>query len=510
MPISKIKLKLGSFKSKEKPEYWLTRYIILRFLGFIYFAAFFSLATQVIPLIGENGLSPAKNFLETFHFESKLSAFWHLPTIFWFYISDNLMLYLAWAGVILSLVVFIGFANVPVMFALWLSYMSFVHVGQTWYSYGWEIQLIETGFLAMFLCPLWNARPFPKTAPPKQAIWLFRWLTFRIYLGAGLIKIRGDTCWRDLTCLYYHYETQPIPNPLSRYVHFMPNWFHRLGVLWNHFIELVVPWFVFWPGIVRYAAGTLLISFQLILILSGNLSFLNYITILPAIACFDDKFFRKILPKKLVQKAEFAAKNQVRRKAHPAIAYALIILVAWLSIPVFQNLISSGQIMNTSFNQWNLVNTYGAFGSVGKERYELILEGTTDEIITDKTQWKEYEFIAKPGNISRQLPVIAPYQPRIDWQIWFAAFQRPEHNPWLLHLIWKLLDNDKDTLNLLANNPFKEKPPNYIRVQYYRYEFTKPGSSTYWERSYIGQWLPPLSKQTEGFKEYIEANGWKN
>ena len=171
---------------------------------------------------------------------------------------------------------------------------------------------------------------------------------------------------------------------------------------------------------------------------------------------------------------------------------------------------SSRQIMNTSFNQWDLVNTYGAFGSVGKERYELILEGTTDETITDKTEWREYNFIAKPGSISRPFPVIAPYQLKIDWQIWFAAFERPENNPWLIHLIWKLLDNDKNALSLLADNPFPDKNPKYIRVQYYRYKFAKPGYKNYWERAYIGEWLPPMSKGTKGFKDYIENNGWKN
>lgn len=514
MPFSKIKIlfqnKLKFKTQKEKPQYWLTRFVFLRLLGFVYFFAFLSLATQVIPLIGENGLLPAKNFLSTFHL-GKFDAFLNLPTIFWFKMSDGFLLFLAWLGVALSFVVMIGFANSIIMLILWFIYMSFVHIGQIFYGYGWEIQLLETGFLAIFLCPLCDLNPFPKSAPPKQVIWLLRWLAFRINIGAGLIKLRGDPCWRDLTCLYYHYETQPIPNPLSRYLHFMPKWFHNLGVLWNHFIELIVPFFVFYPKIARHVAGILLISFQFILILSGNLSFLNWLTILPAIACFDDSFFRKILPKWIVNKAEFSAKNQVTKKYKNIIPWALIILVAWLSIPVVQNLLSSRQYMNTSFNQWDFVNTYGAFGSVGKERYELILEGTDDQIVTSQTKWKEYDFKAKPDNIYRTLPIIAPYQPRIDWQIWFAAMQRPEQNPWLIHLIWKLLDNDKDALSLLANNPFPDKAPKYIRVQFYKYEFTKPGESeAIWKRTYVGQWLPPLSKSTQGFKEYIEANGWKN
>lgn len=502
-------------KKEKKPEYWLTRFLILRALGLVYFFAFLSLATQVIPLIGENGLLPANIYLEAVgsQFSSKFDAFIKLPTIFWANVSDNFLLILAWAGVIMSIIVLIGFANVPIMLLLWFIYLSFVNIGQLWYSYGWEIQLLETGFLVIFLCPLWSLNPFPKTPPLTPVIWLFRWLAFRIHLGAGLIKIRGDQCWRDLTCLIYHYETQPIPNPLSPYFHFMPIWFHKLGVLWNHFIELIVPFFIFYPRILRHIAGILLISFQFILILSGNLSFLNWITIVPVIACFDDRFLRKILPKFIVNKAIIASKSQTPikyDKVKKIIAVILSITIAWLSIPVIRNLMSEHQYMNTSFNQLHLVNTYGAFGSIGKERYELILESTNESTITTKTKWKEYEFKAKPGNPNRKLPVIAPYQPRIDWQIWFAAMQRPQQNPWLLHLIWKLLDNDKDALSLIANNPFPDSPPKFIRVQFYRYKFSKLGEEAVWSREYVGVWLPPLSKSNSEFRRYIEMNGWKS
>jgi len=503
-----IKKWLNKLKQSTS-EYILTSFVLLRFLGFVYFFAFLSLATQVIPLIGENGLLPAKSFLASFRFESQPAAFMHLPTIFWFYLSDNFLLILAWIGVILSFILLIGYANGLMMLLLWFLYMSFVHIGQLWYSYGWEIQLLETGFLAVFLCPFLDPRPFAK--PPKAIIWLFRWLAFRIYLGAGLIKLRGDPCWKELTCLYDHYETQPIPNPLSPYFHYMPKWFHKLGVLWNHFVELIVPWFVFYPRIARYMAGILMISFQLILISSGNLSFLNWLTIIPSIACFDDNFFRKILPKWLLNKSEKMHHKKLSR-FYTLASIILLFVVAWLSIPVIQNLLSTRQIMNTSFNKLNLVNTYGAFGSVGDTRYELIIEGAAEEAISEKTQWKEYDFKAKPGNLYKTLPIIAPYQPRIDWQIWFAAMQRPEHNPWLLHMMWKLLDNDKETLSLLDNNPFPDKPPKYIRIQFYKYEFAEPGNNEdkVWERTYIGQWLPPLSKSTQGFRDYLIAYGWES
>ena len=497
----------------SKPTYFLTCFLFLRLLGFIYFFAFLSLAIQVLPLLGEKGLLPAENYVNNVnaHFGSSSKAFWELPSLFLFHLSDTSLQILAWLGVLLSLIFLIGYANVPLLAILWFLYLSFVNIGQLWYSYGWEIQLLETGFLAIFLVPLWDARPFPKIAPPTAVIWLLRWLAFRIYLGAGLIKIRGDPCWRDLTCLIYHYETQPIPNPLSPWLHFLPVWFHKLGVLWNHLVELIAPFFVFWPRIARHAAGILLISFQFFLILSGNLSFLNWLTILPVIACFDDGFLRRFLPKIWVVKAEEAARTAKGNKYQTIFSWALLILIALLSLPVILNLLSSQQIMNTSFNNFHLVNTYGAFGSVGKERYELILQGTADNIIIPETEWKEYEFTAKPGNVTRPLPIIAPYQPRIVWQIWFAAMQRPEQNPWLIHLIWKLLQNEPLALQLLANNPFPDQPPRYIRVEFYRYEFAEPWKEgqAVWKRTYAGEWLPPLSNETPGLKEFMEKNRWE-
>ena len=224
-------------------SYWLTRFAILRLLGFVYFIAFLSLARQVLPLIGHNGLLPADLFLQQAgaHLGSRFAAFIRLPSVFWWGAPDSALAGLAWFGTAVSAAVFLGYANGLMMIVLWGLYMSYVHVGQDWFSYGWDIQILETGALGIFLCPLLDGRPFPKRPPPVAVIWLMRWLTLRIMLGAGLIKMRGDACWRDLTCLYYHYETQPIPGPLSRALHFAPHWFQKAGVLWNHVIELAVP-----------------------------------------------------------------------------------------------------------------------------------------------------------------------------------------------------------------------------------------------------------------------------
>ena len=236
-------------------SYWLTRFVILRLLGFVYAVAFLVAANQLVPLIGEHGLTPANDFLRSSFKRNSAReppACYDCPTLFWFGISDNALLIFSWIGFALSLVVLAGYANAIILAILWAMYMSIVHIGQIWYGYGWEIQLLETGFLSIFLCPLLDGRPFPKCRPPILVIWLFRWLGFRIMIGAGLIKLRGDPCWRDLTCLYYHYETQPIPSPISRYLHFAPHWLLKFETAWNHFVELVVPWFSFGPRTARH------------------------------------------------------------------------------------------------------------------------------------------------------------------------------------------------------------------------------------------------------------------
>lgn len=493
-------------------SYWLTRFVLLRLLGFVYLAAFVSLAWQVLPLIGAHGLTPATDFLARIQVQtgSRAAGFFTLPSIFWWGVGDGALRSLAWVGVGLSAVVLLGYANGLLLGALWVLYTSYSNIGQEWYGYGWEIQLLETGFLAMFLVPFFDGRPFSRRPPPVVIIWLFRWLAFRIMLGAGLIKLRGDACWRDLTCLYYHYETQPIPNPLSRSFHFLPHWLQRLSVLWNHLIELVVPWFAFGPRRVRHVAGVLLISFQGTLILSGNLSFLNYLTIVPMLACFDDSFLARVLPGPLVRAARRASEQVRPSRVHDFAVYVYAAIIAVLSIAPTLNLLSGQQVMNGSFDRFHLVNTYGAFGSVGRERREIIFEGTSDETLGPETKWKPYEFPFKPGDPLRRPGIIAPLQPRLDWAIWFAAMSTPSEYLWTLHFVWKLLHNDAGTLSLLANNPFPRQPPRYIRARLYRYQFAPPGNPTgaWWQREFIADWLPPLSTADPIWDETHRALGW--
>jgi len=479
-----------------RPTFWLTRFLILRLLGAIYAIAFLAAINQVPPLIGSHGLLPADTFIHRIsNAIGSASGFFRLPSIFWFGHSDTTLLAAAWLGFLLSLLVTAGFANAIIMATLWIVYMSFVNIGQEWYGYGWEIQLLETGFLAIFLCPLLNPRPFPKQPPPTPIIVLFQWLICRIMLGAGLIKLRGDVVWRNGTALYYHFETQPIPGPLSRWFHFLPRGILKGGIYFNWLAELIAPFFVFWPRIARHVAGVVMILLQLVLILSGNLSFLNWLTIVPALACFDDGFWAKILPKALVQKAIAAETTAEPSRPMTVTAWVITILIGLLSIQPVLNMLSPQQIMNTSFDPLNLVNTYGAFGSVGEQRLNVVFEGTTDSIPTDSARWIEYDYKALPVALDKRPPQVAPYQPRLDWQMWFASMSTPDEYPWTLTLIKQLLHNDPGALSLFANNPFPNKPPLYIRAILYRYSFAQPGNSQHrwWNRTRLGApWLPAM------------------
>jgi hypothetical protein len=495
-----------------RPTYWLTRFVILRLLGAIYAVAFLVAINQIIPLIGKDGLLPLDIFIQrvSVALGSPGAGFARLPSLFWFAHSDANLLTAAWIGFALSCLVMAGFANAIILAILWILYMSFVHVGQDWYGYGWEIQLLETGFLAIFLCPLLDPRPFPKHEPPMPIIVLFRWLAFRIMLGSGMIKIRGDEVWRNGTALYYHFETQPLAGPFSRWFHFLPRIILKMGVWYNFLAELIAPWFVFGPRVARQIAGTVIVILQIILVLSGNLSFLNWLTIVPALACFDDGFWSKLLPPIIVRKAEAAIANAKPSRPMKITAWIITVLVAVLSLqPVF-NILSPRQIMNTSFDPYDLVNTYGAFGSVGRERFNVVFEGTMDETPDSNAYWKAYPYKGLPVDLDKRSPQIAPYQLRLDWQMWFAAMSTPDEYPWTINLISKLLHNDQGAVSLFADNPFPDKPPLFIRAVLYHYSFAKPGNAegNWWNRERLGDWLPPLSANDPRLIESLKTGEW--
>lgn len=499
------RIRLGVFGSTSR--YWLTRIFFLRGLGFIYAVAFLSLALQLRPLIGIDGLLPAAAYLERLRAEyGSLRAYFSVPTVFWFVDTDAVLVACAWLGFGLSTLVIAGYANSVVLLALWLLYLSFVHIGQIFYGYGWEMLLLETGFLAVFLAPPW--RLSRNEEPPRVVVWMLRWVLFRLMFGAGLIKVRGDACWTELTCLYYHYETQPLPNPLSRAIHHAPRLVLTLGVAFNHVVELIVPFGYFAPARVRHVAGVLTVIFQLCLILSGNLSFLNWLTLVIALACFDDRALSRLVPRRWLEpllEAESAALPLSRSRR--SVLALLVFGVGVLSINPLVNLLSPTQRMNEAYDPFHLVNSYGAFGSVSRRRYEVVLEGCGTSAL-DTCQWREYELPCKPGDVQRRPCVVAPYQLRLDWQMWFAALGTYEQQPWIVHLMYKLLSGERAVKTLLASDPFPERPPKYVRALLYEYQFSRPGEEAYWRRTLVGEYVRPVALHDAGVKSFLSAYGW--
>ncbi len=490
--------------------YWLTRFMILRLLGIIYAVAFLVAINQIVPLIGADGLLPVSIYIKQISAAiGSTEGFIKLPSIFWFNYSDTALLTVCWLGFILSCIVIAGYANAIMLAVLWFLYMSIVHLGQDWYGYGWEIQLLEIGFLAIFLCPLIDMPPFPKYAPPTTIIVLFRWLIFRIMFGAGLIKIRWDVNWRNGTALWYYFETQPIPGPFSRWFHFMPRTVLKIGVWFNFLAELASPLFVFWPRIARHIAGVIIVLFQLNIIISGNLSFLNWLTIIPALACFDDGLWSKILPRKLVQKAKAAASAAPISKPMQTTAWIVTVIIVFLSVAPVINILSPKQIMNTSFDPLDIVNTYGAFGTVDQERLNVVFEGTADNDSSDNAHWKPYIYKGLPVLLNKWPPQIAPYQLRLDWQMWFASMSTPDEYPWTFNLMWKLLHNNAGTVSLFAGNPFPGKPPQYMRAMLYHYKFLRRNpKGLWWSREKVGEWIQPLSADDPRLIDFLKGNSW--
>jgi len=470
----------------------LTRLLIQRGTAAIYFVAFLTVIRQFKPLLGERGLLPVPAFLQR-------STWRETPSLFHWRYSDRLLDIVAVAGLVLSGCGLLGFTergpiwiSVAVWLLLYFLYLSLVNVGQNFFGFGWESMLLEAGFFTAFLGPA-------HTQPTVIPVLILRWMLFRTEMGAGLIKLRHDPCWRDLTCLYYHYETQPLPNPLSWYFHRVPQPMHRFSALVSHFIQVIVPFALFAPQPIASIAGALIIFHQFVLIVSGNYSWLNWLTVILGLSAFDDQILSLVIP-------HYTPTLVTRPIAFDILLYLLAGATIALSIKPALNLISPSQMMNYSYNPFHLVGAYGAFGQVGRERYEIVIEGTTDRVITPATQWLEYAFKAKPGDPTRMPPQVAPYHLRLDWLIWFLPFsvvvtpsgiRIPGYSRWFFNFIQRLLSNDPAILRLMGPNPFPDAPPAFIRALFYRYRYTTPEqkrqTGAWWTRQLLGVYLPPIS-----------------
>ena len=438
--------------------------LLFRGLGALYFVAFVAVLKQFRPLLGERGLLPVPDYVAR-------TEFWGSPSLFYWRYSDRLLMAVAGLGLALSALIVTGVPlhsfslSMGIWLTLWALYLSVVNVGQHFYGFGWESMLLEAGFFAAFLGPApaqWSWIP----------VWILRWMLFRVEFGAGLIKLRHDKCWRDLTCLHYHYESQPIPNATSWYFHRLPGVMHKASVLGSHFIQLVVPFGLFLPQPIAAVAGGLLMFHQFWLIVSGNYAWLNWLTLVLG----------------------FSAFPALAWPEGPAWAGPLLVAVGvgtlLLSVQPTMNLFSKHQLMNHCYNPWRLVNTYGAFGSVTRKRYEIVLEGLVEG------EWREYDFKAKPGRLDRRPPQVAPYHLRLDWQMWFLPFSGPRFSKlrdgWFLMFAQKLLQGDAATLGLLGPTPWG--PPESVRAQFYHYRYStgeeRRATGHWWVRQWVCEYMP--------------------
>lgn len=480
-------------------RYWISRRLYLAGLGFIYFVIGLMLFQQGPALIGPEGLAPIERLTEMAisQGQSTWNLFRSYPSFLFFWNSDIFLQCLGFGVMALALILILGWGNLPVLFLLWLVQLSLVNGGGLFFSFGWETMMLEMTFLSFFIVHPWRLDLTDRRnwVPTFFSFFPLLWMLFRLMFGAGLIKVRGDACWLDFTCMNFHYETQPNPHFLSWYYHFAPQWFHTFEVLTTHFYELVVPFFLFLIRPLRILGALIIIVFQLTLISTGNLAFLNWQTIVLALVAFDDQFWLKALPTRWLPSSWNLEEAQPSR-FNRYFSYMVCIGVLVLSYQPLVNMVSPQQRMNASFDRFHLINSYGLFGSITKKRMEIIISGAQDERALKQGVWKEYEFICKPGNVSRRPCWITPYHLRLDWQMWFSAMRPQLQEQWLLRLAHMMLTNHRHLDSLIELNPFpKDRPPQYLKMDLYHYQFSNPGSATtiWWTREFDHTYLPVIS-----------------
>ncbi len=479
----------------EPASYRHVRWLFLRALSLVYAVAFASFGMQAKGLIGAQGILPAHDFLSQLSTYGP-SRFWFVPTLAWLHSSDTFLVGLCVAGVLFSLALFLNVAPKWTSAILWIFYLSIVSVGGNFMGFQWDALLLETGFLAILWSP-WGFLPqwSGTDSPSSRVIWLLRWLVFRLMFQSALVKwLSGDTLWRQMTALTVHYQTQPLPNPLSWYVHQWPVAFHKVSCLLVFVIEGLVPLLIFMPRRPRLLAFWGLIGFQIILFVSGNYAYFNLLALVICIPLLEDSQLRSWWPDSWSEPITSPVWALPFRK------YALgtVCILVWVL-----TVISFGHIFNIPWPRVVMVpanavsslrsfNSYGLFAVMTPDRPEIILEGSQDG-----ATWREYEFRYKVGNLSRRPAQIAPFHPRLDWQMWFAALGDFRQNPWFVNLCVRLLQGSKPVLALLETNPFPENPPTMIRASLYVYRFTtrreRQETGHWWAREYKGLYCPILS-----------------
>ncbi len=479
----------------------LTRWLFLRALGLIYLLAFLSMAAQIKGLIGSSGILRVSSFLKAVSGAYPAPGrYLLLPTLAWINSGDAFLQALCYGGAALSVLLILDVATVPVLALLWLFYLSLVNVGQDFLSFQWDILLLEAGFLAIFLDSFHLLpRLSRQRAPSILILWLFRFLLFRLMFMSGLVKLAsGDPNWRNLTALSYHYWTQPLPTPLSWYMTQLPAWFMKASTTFTFAVELFVPFLFFMPRRIRFAGGLLTITLQVMILLTGNYTFFNWLAIALCILLFDDEALAKFFPQRWRGIALPPPSNAKR-----VIAVGLALVIGFVGGVKVLNLLDSRispyrlppplDEVYSRVSSLYITNSYGLFAVMTTTRPEIIVEGSNDGI-----NWLPYEFPYKAGDVNRMPAYVAPYQPRLDWQMWFAALSGDyRSSSWFVSFVYRLLQGSPDVLALLANNPFPDAPPKYIRAELYQYHFTtaaeRSETGAWWTRELVGAYLPQVS-----------------
>jgi predicted DCC family thiol-disulfide oxidoreductase YuxK len=463
----------------EIETFGIASWLFLRTLGAIYLIAFASFAVQAAGLIGSHGISPVAEYLHALR-EYYGAVYWQVPTVFWLNASDGMIKAVGVGGICLSVLLLLGLRWRILRVALCVLYLSLVTAGQEFMGYQWDALLLEAGFLAILL-----------GSSPVVA-WLYRWLLFRLMFLSGVVKLgSGDPSWRHFTALPVHYETQPLPTPLAWYMYQLPEWFQRSSVGVVFFVELFVPFLIFMPRRVRWFAARAIIVLQILILLTGNYAFFNVLTIAFCLFLLDDAFFRRLLPKMVSATIAEGSRPWSRAVCGAFASLALFVGGFQVARP-FGVRWSMADAAIRLVSPFEIINSYGLFAVMTTTRPEIVIEGSNDG-----ETWLAYGFKYKPGELTRHPAWVAPHQPRLDWQMWFAALGDYQSDPWIVRFMGRLLQGSPAVLGLIESNPFPGGPPHYIRAQLYQYSFTSPAerksTGAWWKRELKGVYVPAVS-----------------
>ncbi len=462
----------------EPATYAIALRWFFRSLGLIYLIAFLSLEVQIQGLIGSRGILPAGRFLAAVREAYGLSSWLHVPSVCLAGASDAMLRIACLAGALASLAIVFGFARRPALLATYILYLSLVHAGQTFLSFQWDYLLLESGFLAIFLRPV------------LSRVWLFRWLLFRLMLLSGAAKLLShDRNWRNLTALSYHYLTQPLPTVFAWYFDKRPMWFQRFSCGFMFFVELAVPFLFFAPRRVRFFAAFATVALQALIFITGNYTFFNLLTVALCLLLFDDAFFRRTAEPPVPR----IAGTTLQRTVSAVLVVFILAASGFELLERFSGTIpDAASTALSAIAPFGVVNTYGLFAVMTTSRPEIVMEGSNDA-----ENWLEYGFKYKPGDLKRAPVWVQPYQPRLDWQMWFAALNNYRAEPWFVNFAVRLLEGSPDVVALLAKNPFPSAAPRYIRARLYDYQFTstseRRATGNWWKREFEGEYLPMVS-----------------